>query len=228
MTARRFPPRGPWKKRTLASLCGTRRAGAGAFCTPRLHLNGGHAGDNERCGECSVFWCVPHKGCGRGYSRSYPACNRKPRHCLSPNEGRSFALPRHAELHRAAGLFRISERGVESESRGSRKGEDGNSPSPPAPDAPATTSAVDRLSVAPGMPLCADRDALAAILAAGVLASSPAETTTNGCQAIPEDAKVELLERYPNGLRFLRVIKVKVTSPALPNSTVGFTIETGR
>ena len=39
---------------------------------------------------------------------------------------------------------------------------------------------------------------------------------------------MELLERYPNGLRFLRVIKVKVTSPALPNSTVGFTIETGR
>ena len=108
------------------------------------------------------------------------------------------------------------------------KAKTGNSPSPPAPDAPATTSAVDRLSVTPGMPLCADRDALAAILAAGVLASSPAETTTNGCQAIPEDAKVELLERYPNGLRFLRVIKVKVTSPALPNSTVGFTIETGR
>ena len=90
----------------------------------RSKWNGGHAGDNERCGERSVFWCVPHKGCGRGYSRSYPACNRKPRHCLSPNEGRSFALPRHAELHRAAGLFRISERGVEGESRGSRKGED--------------------------------------------------------------------------------------------------------
>ena len=73
-----------------------------------------------------------------------------------------------------------------------------------------------------------DRDALAAILAAGVLASKPAEAATNGCQAIPEDAKMELLERYPSGLRFLRVIKVKVTSPALPYSTVGFTIETGR
>ena len=93
---------------------------------------------------------------------------------------------------------------------------------------PATTSAIDHLSVAPDQPVCVDRDELAAILAAGVLASSPAETTTNGCQTIPEDAKVELLERYPNGLRFLRVIKVKVTSPALPNSTVGFTIETGR
>jgi hypothetical protein len=57
------------------------------------------------------------------------------------------------------------------------------------------------------------------MLAAGVLASSPADATTNGCQAIPEDAKVELLESYPSGLRFLRVIRVKVTSPAPPDST---------
>jgi hypothetical protein len=109
------------------------------------------------------------------------------------------------------------------------KAKTGNAPSPPAPDAPPTTSAVDHLlSVAPGQPLCVDRDALAAILAAGVLASTPAEAATNGCQAIPEGAKVEVLERYPNGLPFLRVIKVKVTSPALTNSAVGVTIETGR
>jgi hypothetical protein len=108
------------------------------------------------------------------------------------------------------------------------KAKTGNAPSPPAPDVPATTSAVDHLSVTPGQPLCVDRDALAAILAAGVLASSPAETTTNGCQTIPEDSKVEVIERYPNALRFLRVIKVKVTSSARPDSTVGFTIETGR
>jgi hypothetical protein len=107
------------------------------------------------------------------------------------------------------------------------KAKTGNAPSTRAPDA-ATTSAIDHLSIAPDQPLCVDRDALAAILAAGALASSPAEATTNGCQTIPEDAKVELLVRYPNGLRFLRVIKVKVTSPALPDSTVGFTIETGR
>ena len=56
-----------------------------------------------------------------------------------------------------------------------------------------------------------DRDTLAAMLAASALASSPAEATTNGCQAIPEDAKVELLERYPNGLRFLRV-QVRLTA----------------
>jgi len=108
------------------------------------------------------------------------------------------------------------------------KAKTGNAPSPSAPVAPATSSAIDHLGVTPGQPLCVDRDTLAAMLAASALASSPAEATTNGCQAIPEDAKVELLERYPNGLRFLRVIKVKVTSPALPDSTVGFTIETGR
>jgi hypothetical protein len=96
------------------------------------------------------------------------------------------------------------------------KAKTGNAPSPSAPDAPATSSAIDHLGVTPGQPLCVDRDTLAAMLAASALASSPAEATTNGCQAIPEDAKVELLERYPNGLRFLRVIKVKVTSPALP------------
>ena len=108
------------------------------------------------------------------------------------------------------------------------KAKTGNAPSPSAPDAPATSSAIDHLGVTPGQPLCVDSDALAAILAASALASSTAEATTNGCQAIPEDAKVELLGRYPNGLRFLRVIKVKVTSPALPDLTVGFTIETGR
>jgi hypothetical protein len=99
----------------------------------------------------------------------------------------------------------------------------GTEPSP----APATTSAVDHIGATPDQPVCVDRDALAAILAAGVLASSPAQTRTNGCQTIPEDGKVEVLERYPSALGFLRVIKVKVTSAALPDSTVGFTIEIG-
>jgi hypothetical protein len=123
--------------------------------------------------------------------------------------------------------FESLKEGPKEKAEEAAKAKTGNAPSPPAPDA-STKSAIDHLSIAPDQPVCVDRDALAAILAAGVLASRPAEATTNGCQAIPEDAKVELLERYPNGLRFLRVIKVKVTSPALPDSTVGFTIETGR
>ena len=77
-------------------------------------------------------------------------------------------------------------------------------------------------------PKRAHREALAAILIAGVFASSPTEVATNGCEVIPWNAQIELLERYPSGLHFLRVIKVKMTSPARSDSTVGFTIETGR
>ena len=124
--------------------------------------------------------------------------------------------------------FESLKEGPKAKAEEAAKPKTGNAPSPSAPDPPANTSATDHLSIAPDQPVCVDRDALAAILAAGALASRPAEAATNGCQAIPGDAKVELLERYPNGLRFLRVIKVKVTSPALPDSTVGFTIETGR
>ena len=104
--------------------------------------------------------------------------------------------------------FEALKEGSKAKADEAAKAKTGNAPSPPAPDAPATTSAIDHLSVTPGQPLCVDRDALAAMLAAGVLASSPAEATTNGCQAIPEGAKVELLERYPSGLRFLRVLAV--------------------
>ena len=100
--------------------------------------------------------------------------------------------------------------------------------SPLTPHDPASTSSIDHLSAVLGRPLCVDRDTLAAMLVAGVFASRPTEVATNGCQAIPWDAEVELLERYPSGLHFLRIIKVKMTSPGQPDSTVGFTIETGR
>ncbi len=98
----------------------------------------------------------------------------------------------------------------------------------PARDDPHTTSAIDHLSAMPGQPLCVDREALAAMLVAGMLASSPTQATTNGCQTIPDDAQLEILERYPSGLHFLRVTKVKVTSPKLPDPTVGFTVEIDR
>jgi len=76
----------------------------------------------------------------------------------------------------------------------------------PTSDGPATTSSIDRLSFAPSQPLCVDRDALAAMLVAGVLTSDPAEAATIGCQTIPEDAKLELLERYPSVFPFMRMI----------------------
>jgi hypothetical protein len=98
----------------------------------------------------------------------------------------------------------------------------------PARDDPDTKSAIDHLSAMPGQPLCVDREALTAMLVAGMLASSPTQATTNGCQTIPDDAQLEILERYPSGLHFLRVTKVKVTSPKLPDPTVGFTVEIDR
>jgi hypothetical protein len=72
-----------------------------------------------------------------------------------------------------------------------------------------------------------DRDALAAMLIAGLLTSDPTQAATLGCQTLPSDAKLELLERYPGLFPFMRMIKVKVTSPTKPDLTVGFTIEIG-
>jgi hypothetical protein len=98
----------------------------------------------------------------------------------------------------------------------------------PSSDDPATTGSIDHLSFAPGQPLCADRDALAAMILAGLLTSNPTEAATRGCQTIPDDAKLELLERSPSVFPFMRMIKVKVTSPTQPDLSSGFTIEMGR
>jgi hypothetical protein len=86
-------------------------------------------------------------------------------------------------------------------------------------------NAIDHL---PGQPLCVDREALAAMILAGLLTSDPTKAATRGCQSIPDDAKLELLERYPGVFPFMRMIRVKVTSPTRPELTSGFTIEMGR
>jgi hypothetical protein len=122
-------------------------------------------------------------------------------------------------------------RGMTSES-----GAESNDPSktPDAPDQaptktsePETTGAINRLGAAPSQPLCESRDALAVLLAAGLLASAPAATTTVGCRTLPADAQLEVLERDPSGLSFMRIVKVKVTSKSEPDLTAGFTIEIG-
>ena len=64
--------------------------------------------------------------------------------------------------------------------------------SSPAPDDPATTSSIDRLSVA-GQPFCLDIEALTAMLVAGLLSSNSNDAATNGCQNLPDGAKLELL-----------------------------------
>jgi hypothetical protein len=98
-----------------------------------------------------------------------------------------------------------------------------------APDDPASTSSIDHLSVAPGQPVCADQDSLAAVLvAAVVLGTSPAQVGRYGCHAIPKDAKVEILQRLPSGFEFLGVVKVNVTSPSQADATVGYTFEIRR
>ena len=82
----------------------------------------------------------------------------------------------------------------------------------PTPDDPATTSSIDRLSVA-GQPLCVDAEALAAMILAGLLTSDPTKAATDGCQTLPGDAKLRLLERYPSVFPSIRIVRVRVTSP---------------
>jgi hypothetical protein len=97
----------------------------------------------------------------------------------------------------------------------------------PMPDDPGTISSIDRLSVA-GQPLCVDIEALAAMLVAGLLTANPKNAATHGCKILPEDAKLELLERYPSVFPSIRIVRVRVTSPTQPDLTFGFSIETGR
>ena len=73
-----------------------------------------------------------------------------------------------------------------------------------------------------------DREALGLMIVAGALTSDPTKGATRGCQIIPDDAKLELLERSPSVFPFMRTIRVKVTSPTQPDLTSGFTIEMGR
>jgi hypothetical protein len=99
----------------------------------------------------------------------------------------------------------------------------------PASDDPASTSSIDRPSVVPGQLVCADQDSLVAAFVAGVvLGASPAQLVKYGCQTIPRDAQVEILERFPSSFQFVRVVKVNVTSPPQPNSRVGYTFEISR
>jgi hypothetical protein len=95
-------------------------------------------------------------------------------------------------------------------------------------DAPSTTASIDHLSFAPGQPLCKDRDALAAMILGGLLTSDPTKAATPGCQSIPDDAKLERLERYPSVFPSIRMTRVKVTSPSQPDLTSGFILELGR
>jgi hypothetical protein len=95
-----------------------------------------------------------------------------------------------------------------------------------ASDDPASTSSIDRLNVATGQPVCLDQDALAAaFFAAVVIGARPEQIASYGCHMMPNDAQVEILQRFPSGFQFLRLVKVNVTSLSQPGSTVGYTFE---
>jgi hypothetical protein len=92
-----------------------------------------------------------------------------------------------------------------------------------ASDDPASTSSIDHLNVATGQPV---KDSLAAaFVAAVVIGTRPEKIARYGCHMIPKDAQVEILQRFPSGFQFLRLVKVNVTSPSQPDSTVGYTFE---
>jgi len=93
---------------------------------------------------------------------------------------------------------------------------------------PAITSSIERFSLPPGLPVWVDTDALAAMLTASLLTSDATKIDTVGCRVPPADTKLEVLNRRPSVFPSLRVVKVKVTSPTLPNLTSGYTIETTR
>jgi hypothetical protein len=104
-----------------------------------------------------------------------------------------------------------------------------DTPSPAAPaDDPVSNSSNGHLSGTAGQPLCVSRDGLAAMLVEGVLGPNQAPATTIGCQTIAENAEVELLQSFPSGFQFLRIVKVKVTSSSQPEPLVGYTIEIRR
>jgi hypothetical protein len=96
---------------------------------------------------------------------------------------------------------------------------------PSSSDELITTSSIDSPKAPSDRPLCVDRDALAGMLVAGLLTSDPALAVARGCQALPSDAKIQVVERYPAVFSFMRMIAVKVMSPTRPDLGIGFTIE---
>jgi hypothetical protein len=120
-----------------------------------------------------------------------------------------------------------SENGSQTEATPPAKTPSGTDVLETKPVQPFTAAPVNRRSALPGQPLCASRDALAAMLLAALQASDPAAANTVGCHLLPADAQLEVLERYPSGFRFMRITRVKVDSKTEPNLNGGYTVEMG-
>jgi len=99
----------------------------------------------------------------------------------------------------------------------------------PALDDPESTASIGHSNVLPGPIVCADQDSLLAAFVAGVaLGTDSSRLVRYGCQTIPTDAQVEVLQRFPSSFPFVRLVKVNVTFAAQPNSRVGYTFEISR
>jgi hypothetical protein len=85
----------------------------------------------------------------------------------------------------------------------------------------------EQIKTYPGQPLCSDQDGLLALIIAGIHGDLDAMNAVPGCQVIPAGSTAEVIERLPSGTDFLRVVKVKVTSPNI-KATTGLTIEINR
>jgi hypothetical protein len=82
----------------------------------------------------------------------------------------------------------------------------------------------ESLKTSPGQPLCIDQDSLAAFLIANVSHDEKAARSL-ACEGMPSGSKAEVIERYPSGSDFMRVVKVRVTMPRRLGKTTGYTVE---
>ena len=96
-------------------------------------------------------------------------------------------------------------------------------------DDPESTASIGHSNVLPGQIVCADQDSLLAAFVAGVaLGTDSSRLVRYGCQTIPTDAQVEVLQRFPSSFPFVRLVKVNVTFTSQTNSRVGYTFEISR
>ena len=85
----------------------------------------------------------------------------------------------------------------------------------------------EQIKTSPGQPLCSDQDGLLALIIAGIHRDPDAMNAVPGCRVIPAGSTAEVIERLSSGAEFMRVVKVKVTSPGM-KATTGLTIEINR
>ena len=85
----------------------------------------------------------------------------------------------------------------------------------------------EQIKTYPGQPLCSDQDGLLVLIIAGFHRDLDAMNAVPGCRVIPAGSTTEVIERLPSGTDFMRVVKVKVTSPST-KATTGLTIEINR